>query len=212
VVDKGVDEALRMEEKTRDGGNVAKPTVGREEVPVRLELWWGAVVIRPPMQMRGRGKGRGSGVVLPSFLNGMTAGQGREEGGQWHGTTHAEGDGGGSDRRVASRPTVARPWCARASWHCLNRGAPGASDAWAPTDRGRKRERERREARRVGLPGEKGKWAEPEGIGGFFIYSNRIQTSSNGFDQKVVLKIPNKISLERVWDKEQLSRNLIGKF
>jgi hypothetical protein len=39
VVDKGVDEALRMEEKTRDGGNVAKPTVGREEVPVRLELW-----------------------------------------------------------------------------------------------------------------------------------------------------------------------------
>jgi hypothetical protein len=39
VVDKGVDEALRMEEKTRDGGNVAKPTVGREEVLVRLELW-----------------------------------------------------------------------------------------------------------------------------------------------------------------------------
>jgi hypothetical protein len=52
-------------------------------------------------------------------------------------------------------------------WSCLNRGAPGASDAWDPADSGRERERERererREAGRVGRPGEKGKWAEPEG-------------------------------------------------
>jgi hypothetical protein len=33
----------------------------------------------------------------------------------------------------------------------------------------------------------KGEWAEPEETGGFFIYSNRIQTSLNSFDQKVDL-------------------------
>jgi hypothetical protein len=74
---------------------------------------------------------------------------------------------------------------ARAARRCPNRGAPGASDTWAPIDDGR--ERERRGAGRMGRPGEKGEWAEPEETGGFFIYSNRIQTSSNIFDQKVDL-------------------------
>jgi hypothetical protein len=66
---------------------------------------------------------------------------------------------------------------------CPNRGAPGASDAWALVDNGR--ERGRRESGHVGQPGEKGKWVEPEGTGGFSIYSNRIQTNWNNFDQMV---------------------------
>jgi hypothetical protein len=33
----------------------------------------------------------------------------------------------------------------------------------------------------------KGEWAEPEGIGRFFIYLNKFQTSSNCLDQKVDL-------------------------
>jgi hypothetical protein len=33
----------------------------------------------------------------------------------------------------------------------------------------------------------KKKWAEPAGTGEFFIYSNKIQTSSKCFDQKVDL-------------------------
>jgi hypothetical protein len=56
---------------------------------------------------------------------------------------------------------------------------------WALADSGRKRER--REAGRMGQPGEKGKWAKPEGTGGILIYSNRIQISLNNFDQKVDL-------------------------
>jgi hypothetical protein len=55
--------------------------------------------------------------------------------------TRGEGDGGGSDWRAASRPIAARPRRARAVRCCLNRGAPGASDAWAPADSGRERER-----------------------------------------------------------------------
>jgi hypothetical protein len=56
---------------------------------------------------------------------------------------------------------------------------------WALANNGR--ERERRDVGPVGQPGEKGIWVLPQGTGGFFIYSNRIQTSSNGFDQKVDL-------------------------
>jgi hypothetical protein len=48
---------------------------------------------------------------------------------------------------------------------------------------------------------EKGKWAEPEGIESFLIYSNKFQTSLNCFEQNVdyqAPKIPNKIWLEIV--------------
>jgi hypothetical protein len=85
-----------------------------------------------------------------------------------------EGDGGpGPNRRAASRLTAARLRRARVARRCPNKGE--------------ERKRERREAGRVGRPGEKGKLAEPEETGGFLIYSNKIQTSSNGFDQKVDL-------------------------
>jgi hypothetical protein len=94
-----------------------------------------------------------------------------------------EGGGcGGAWSRPAGGVLTDRGVCGRC---CLNRGAPEVSDAWALADSGR--ERERREVGHVGQPGKKGKWAEPQGTGGFFIYSNRIQTSSNGFDQKVDL-------------------------
>jgi hypothetical protein len=45
-------------------------------------------------------------------------------------------------------------WTARAVQHCPNKGALGASDAWALADSGR--ERERRATGRVGQPREKG--------------------------------------------------------
>jgi hypothetical protein len=48
----------------------------------------------------------------------------------------------------------------------------------------------------MGRPGEKGKWAKPEGTEGFWIYSNRIQTNSNGFDQKVDLISSKKIQIK----------------
>jgi hypothetical protein len=122
------------------------------------------------------------------FLNGTAGSRGRGGSGSvaWR-DAWKEGDEGGpgSDRWAASRLTAARPRRARATRRCPNRGAPRASDPWAPADS--RREKDRREAGCVGRPGEKGKWAEPEGTRGFLIYSNRIQTSSNGFDQKLDL-------------------------
>jgi hypothetical protein len=54
---------------------------------------------------------------------------------------------------------------------------------------GRERERERRRVGACGPAHGKEKWAEPEETGGFFIYSNKIQTSSNYFDKKMDLLI-----------------------
>jgi hypothetical protein len=166
-----------------------------EEVAVRLELRRGAAVIRPPTRTReveGRGgcsEGRmgmggekgGGGVEKCPFLDSTTAGQGREEG-------------------VGSvAPTAARARRVRAERRCPNRGAPGASDVWTPANNWR--ERERREAGRMGWPVEKGKWAEPEGTGRFLIFSNSIQTSSNVLIKRWTYqaqKMPNKIWLEMV--------------
>jgi hypothetical protein len=65
-------------------------------------------------------------------------------------------------------------------------GSFGASDTWALADRGR--EREMREAGCVSRPGEKRKMGRSRRNKRIlFIYSNRIQTSLNGFDQKVDL-------------------------
>jgi hypothetical protein len=163
-----------------DGGGAAELTIGGEDAAVRPKLLFGEVVIQPPTRMRGRGKGRDTCGVLR-----RENGDGRGKRGQrrqavpfskWHGgvagerggglsgtAEHLEKGMGGSDRWAAARPIVARQRRARAAWSCLNRGAPGASDAWDPAHSGRERERERREAGRVGRPGEKGKWAEPEG-------------------------------------------------
>jgi hypothetical protein len=89
---------------------------------------------------------------------------------------------------VGGVPTDSGPVATRACSAALSeQGSVGASDAWALADS--RRERERREVGCVGRPGEKGKWAETEGTGGFLIYSNRIQISSNGFDQKLDLRI-----------------------
>jgi hypothetical protein len=65
---------------------------------------------RAPMGEWGwEGKKGGGGVGLRPFLNGTAVGQGREEGGRWHGATRGEGDGGAeSDRRAMSRSTAAR--------------------------------------------------------------------------------------------------------
>jgi hypothetical protein len=46
------------------------------------------------------------------------------------------------------------------------------------------RERERRRVGACGPARGKEKWTEPEETRGFFIYSNKIQTSSNCFDKK----------------------------
>jgi hypothetical protein len=143
---------------------------------------WLMVLCEGRMEERTR-----QGMAVP-FLNGTAGSRGRGGSGSvaWR-DAWKEGDEGGpgSDRWAASRLTAARPRRARATRRCPNRGAPRASDPWAPADS--RREKDRREAGCVGRPGEKGKWAEPEGTRGFLIYSNRIQTSSNGFDQKLDL-------------------------
>jgi hypothetical protein len=61
------------------------------------------------------------------------------------------GGGPGSGSGQCGRAATARPWHTRAVRHCPNRGAPGASDAWASADS----ERERRAMGRMGRPGKR---------------------------------------------------------
>jgi hypothetical protein len=74
---------------------------------------------------------------------------------------------------------------------CPNRGTPSA-DAWALIGSGR--ERKRRGTRHVGQPRKEAAWAEPEGTMTFLFYSNKFQTSSNCFDQKVDLPSSRKFN------------------
>jgi hypothetical protein len=70
------------------------------------------------------------------------------------------GGAGVSVRVGAGEEMRAGGWTARAVRHCSNRGASGASDAWAPA--GSRRERERRETGRVGRPEKKGNGPSPK--------------------------------------------------
>jgi hypothetical protein len=134
------------------------------------------------------------------FLNGVAGSKGR--GGMGGGSVARrdmwkEGDGGGGwSQLMGGIPTDHGPAAAHAGGMTLSEQGRGEEEG-----------EERREAGRVGRPGEKGKWAEPEETGGFFIYSSKIQTSSNGFDQKVDLLGWKKFQIKYSWKGFEIGNN-----
>jgi hypothetical protein len=139
VAGEGDDEVLQLEEETGevrhgpkgvDGGDTAEHTEGEEEVVAAARNRRGAVAVRPPTRMRGRGKGRGACGVLrrengggwgkgcsgirQRLLNGTVKGRGRM-GGSGVGARVEEGEGLGGSGAAFGRPALARGRRARRS-------------------------------------------------------------------------------------------------
>jgi hypothetical protein len=138
-----------------------------------------------------RGGGGGRRRCSTLFIGGdrVMTGKGNGGGGGWRGVPR---DGvrwgrGAWFQPAGGIPTDSGSAVARAGGATAARTG-GAPDAWVSADGGR--ERERRKAGVRGPAQGKKKWAESAGTGAFLIYSNKIQTSLNYFDQKEDLPSP----------------------